>query len=181
VDPRLRRALSQALRVEILERIASHPSSALQIAQQCGEPLARITYHLRILQDTGCIQPGLSSSDDPGEPVYEVTTLVSSSRRLGLSDSTRGYALASVLQRIVDSGVAALDAGTLGSREDNLACCESVLLDQQGWQETKAIADEANERLAAVRAASERRLAEGDEPGLRATIGFVAFETPDDP
>lgn len=180
MDPRLRRALSQALRVEILERIASDPASARQIAEACGEPLTKITYHTSILRDTGCIQPADPTSSDPGERVYEVTTLMPAPRRLRLSDSTRGRALASVLQRIVDSGIAALEAGILGKRDDSRISCESVVLDDQGWQEAKVIVDEARERLSASRTATSKRLARSGEAGIHATVAFIIFESPAD-
>lgn len=177
MDPNLRRVLSQAVRAEILERIATLPSSARQIAEITGEPVCRMTYHTSVLHQTGCIRPLDADHPDPGERIYEVTELAAPPPRLALSDSTYGKAIASILRRIVERGGAALEAGTL-TRADNRLSCESVLLDEQGLRETTAILDEAAERIAAARSATALRLSKTGKKGVRATIAFAAFESP---
>lgn len=177
MDPNLRRVLSQAVRAEILERIATLPSSARQIAELTGEPVSRIVYHTSVLHQTGCIRRIDADHTDPGECIYELTELVSPPPRLPLSDSTRGKAIASILRRIVDRGGAALDAGTL-TRADSRLSCQSLLLDEQGLRETSAILDEAAARIAATRSATAMRLARDGKKGIRATIAFAAFESP---
>lgn len=178
MDPQLMRAFSQALRVEVLERIAANPASPKQIAEATGEPFSKITYHVSVLRQTGCIRPAEPTNSDPGDCVYEIATLMPSPPRLPLSDSTRGHAFASVLRRIVERGLAALEMGTLGKRRDNRARCESMVVDPRGWQEAQTILDEAAERLAAARVAASKRLAKSGEPGIQATIAFAAFESP---
>jgi hypothetical protein len=180
VDPQVKRALSQALRVEILERIAANPASPRQIAEVAGEPLPRVAYHASVLHQTGCVRPTSpeAAASGPYDCVYELATLLPSPPRLQLSDATRGHALASVLQRIVEQGLTALQGGTLGRREDNRASCQSVVLDEQGWQEMQAILEETAGRLAALRAAASRRLAASGEPAITTIIAFTAFEAP---
>jgi hypothetical protein len=176
VDSQLKRAFSQALRVEILERIASGPASPRQIAEATGEPLGRIAYHASVLQRTGCVQPIDPESVESSDCVYEVSTLLPSPPRIPLSNSTRGHALASVLRRIVDQGLEALRAGTLGSNVEQIASCESILLDERGWQETLAILEEATERIAEAKAAAAARVAQSGEPGTRTTVALAVFE-----
>jgi hypothetical protein len=180
VDLQLKRALSQAVRVEILERIAARPASPRQIAELSNEPLGKVTYHISVLCLTGCIRLAGPTYTDPGECVYEVATLMPVPPRLELSDSTRSHLHAGVLQRIVESGSSALEAGTLGNREDDCLSCESIAFDQQGWQEAKAIVDEAVERLAAAKSATAKRLAASGESGVQTTIALAVFETPPD-
>lgn len=177
MDPQVQRALSQALRVETLERIATNPSSPRQIASVTGEPLGRIAYHAAVLHQTGCVKPVEPVDSNPYDRVYELATLMPAPPRLALSDSTRGHALASVLQRIVERGLAALEAGILGKRRDSQASCESILVDRQGWEEAQSILAEAAERIEALEAEAAKRLRSGGEPGMRATIAFVAFES----
>jgi hypothetical protein len=176
VDSNLRRVLSQAVRAEILERIATLPSSARQIAELTGEPVSRIVYHTSVLHETGCIRPLEPDRTDPGERVYELTELVSPPPRLPLSDSTRGKAIASILRRIVDWGGAALEAGTL-NRPGSRLSCQQVLLDEQGLEETAEILDDAAKRIAAAGSTTAMRLAKTGKKGIRATIAFAAFES----
>lgn len=176
----MKRALSQALRVEILERIATSPASPRQISEATGEPLGRVVYHALVLHRTGCVRPTDPASAASSDCVYELATLLPSPSRFALSDSTRGHALASVLRRIVEHGSAALRAGTLGKRSDQAVSCETILLDQQGWQETQAILKEAAERIAGAKVTAAQRLAQSGQQGIRATVALAAFEAAPD-
>jgi DNA-binding transcriptional ArsR family regulator len=178
VDPHLRRVFAQAVRAEILERIGKRPSSARQLAEATGEPLSKMTYHLKVLHEAGCLRPVDADADvDPGDRVYEVASLTSEPPRLPLSEAIRDQAISSILRRIVEQGRAALEAGTLGGDSTRLSCV-SILLDEQGRQEAQAILDEAAARLAAARAATAKRLSEGRAEAVRTTIALAAFESP---
>lgn len=166
--------------MEVLERIASGAASPRQIAEATGEPLGRIAYHVAVLHRTGCIRPVDPASAETSDCVYEVSTLLPSSPRIPLSDSTRGHALGSVLRRIVDHGLGALRAGALGSSGDHLASCESILLDERGWREMLAILEETRERIAEAKTAAAARLARSEEPGCPTTVAMAAFETAPD-
>lgn len=167
--------------MEILERIATSPASPRQISEATGEPLGRIVYHALVLHRTGCIRPTDPAKAPSSDCVFELATLLPSSPRLPLSDSVRSHAFASVLRRIVEDGSAALEAGTLGGHPDHAASCESLLLDPQGWRETRAILEEAAERVAIAKAAAAERLAQSGQQGIRATVALAAFEAaPDD-
>lgn len=181
MDPQLKRAFSQALRVEVLERIATNPASPRQLAEATGEPLGRIAYHTAVLQRTGCVQPVDPASAGSSECLYEVATLLPPAQRMSISHSTRGHVLASVLRRLIELGFAALKAGTLGSTPQPGVSCESVQLDERGWRETEAILAETAERLAAAKAEAARRLARSGESGIPVAIALAAFEAAPDP
>lgn len=166
------------MRAEILERIGKRPSSPRQLAAATGEPLSKMTYHVTVLHQAGCIRPVRpDAAGDPGDRVYEVASLAAEQPRLPLSDAIRDQAISSILLRIVQQGRAALDAGTLGSDATRLSCV-SVLLDEQGQREAQAILDEAAAKLAATRSATAKRLSESREKGVRTTIALAAFESP---
>lgn len=179
MDPNLRRVFSQAVRAEILERIGKRPSSARELAEATGEPLSKMTYHTSVLRESGCIRAVNPTCEDVGDRVYEIASLAPEPSRLPLSDSTQSHAISSILRRIVEKGRAALEAGTL-VRDDTRLSCESLLLDEQGLREAKAILDEAAARLAATRSATAKRLTENGAKGIQATIALAAFESPCD-
>lgn len=176
MDPQLKRAFSQALRVEVLERIATSPASPRQLAEATGEPLGRIAYHTAVLQRTGCVRPVDPASAGSSECLLEVATLLPPAPRMPISASTRGHALASVLRRLVELGFAALRAGTLGSSPQHVVSCESMPLDERGWRETEAILAEAAKRLAMAKAEAARRLARSGKSGTPVAIALAAFE-----
>lgn len=166
--------------MEILERIASGPASPRQIAEATSEPLGRIAYHASVLRKTGCVRPLDPASAESSDCVYEISTLLPSPPRIPLSESTRGHALASALRRILEQGLAALRAGTLGASPDHAASCESMLLDERAWRETLAILEEAAERIAETKAAAAKRLAQSGEPGTLTTVALAVFEAAPD-
>lgn len=178
MDPHLKKVFAQAVRAEILERIGKRPCNARELAEATGEPLSKMTYHVTVLNEAGCIRPvDPEAGDDPGERVYEVASLDSEPARLPLSDAIRDQAISSVLGRIVEQGRAALQAGTLGTDATRLSCI-SVLLDEEGRRDAQVILDEAADRIAAVRTATAKRLSEGHVKGIRTTIALAAFESP---
>ncbi len=179
MDPNLRKVLSQAVRVEILERIGKRPSSARQIAEVTGEPFSKITYHTSVLCEAGCIRPLDPTHTDPGERIYELASLESAPSRLLLSDETRGHAISSILRRIVERGRAALEGGTLDG-DGSRVSCHSILLDEQGLQETQAILDDAAKQIAETRAATAKRLSRSGAKRIWATVALAAFESPQD-
>lgn len=180
MDPQLLRAICQAMRAEILERIAGNPSSPRQIAEITGEELNKITYHMAVLRETGCIRPVDPLDTDRADSVYEMVTLLPSPPRLPLSDSTRGQAVAAVLQRLVDNGIVALEAGTFEGSDQTRMTCESVVLDEQGVRDIAEIVDEARKRIALAKSANARRNQKNGRPSTRLTISFAAFETPEE-
>lgn len=154
------------------------PSSARELAAATGEPLSKMTYHLTVLHEAGCVRPVRGDfHEDPADRVYEVGSLEGEAPRLPLSDATRDRAISSVLLRIVEWGRAALAAGTLGTNAGRLSCV-SVPLDKQGRREAQAILDDAATRLAATRSAAARRLSEKHVKGVWTTIALAAFESP---
>jgi hypothetical protein len=178
VDPHLRRLFAQAVRAEILERIGKQPCSARELADATGEPLSKMTYHVTVLHEAGCIRPIAPRTDeDPGERVYEIASLATEPPRLPLSAAVRDQAISAILRHIVEQGRAALEAGTLGTDATRLSCV-SIRLDEQGQREAQAILDDAASRLAATRAATAKRLSEAGDKGVRTTIALAAFEAP---
>lgn len=178
MDSAMRRALAQGRRVEILETIAAAPTSPWEIATASGDSLDKVSYHASVLRETGCIRPVEPIRHDSSHQVYEIASLSHFAPPLPLAPSTRSLAIATILQRIVEKGTAALEAGTLGSRDRVLVSCESLLLDEQGQREAKAILDEAARRIEAAKSATARRLAKSGEQGIKATVALAAFESP---
>src|SRR5215211_3459933 len=56
IDHRLARALSHPLRLKLLAALNEGVASPNQLANRLGEPLANVSYHVRILLDLDCIE-----------------------------------------------------------------------------------------------------------------------------
>jgi DNA-binding transcriptional ArsR family regulator len=56
LDPRLVKALSHPLRFRILERLNAGEASPVNIARELGEPVGRVSHHVRALAQVGAIE-----------------------------------------------------------------------------------------------------------------------------
>jgi DNA-binding transcriptional ArsR family regulator len=55
-DPRVVKALSHPLRVRILSILGARVASPTQLAEETGEPLGNVSYHVRTLAGLGLIE-----------------------------------------------------------------------------------------------------------------------------
>lgn len=56
IDQRLAKALSHSLRARLLTLIAEGKASPKQAAEQLGEDIRSVAYHVRVLQRLGCVE-----------------------------------------------------------------------------------------------------------------------------
>jgi predicted transcriptional regulator len=56
IDQRLAKALSHSVRAQALTLIAAGPTSPKRIAKRLGEDVRGVAYHVRVLQQLGCIE-----------------------------------------------------------------------------------------------------------------------------
>src|SRR3712207_5142385 len=56
MDPRIAKALSHPMRARILVILNERVASPNEIAEMIGERLPNVSYHVRALQDLGCIE-----------------------------------------------------------------------------------------------------------------------------
>jgi len=71
LDPRLVRATAHPLRRAILEHLETHIASPAELADAVREPEARITYHVEVLAQCGCLElMETRTRDGSCEPFY---------------------------------------------------------------------------------------------------------------
>jgi DNA-binding transcriptional ArsR family regulator len=56
IDQRLAKALSHSVRAQALALIAEGTASPKQIAERLGVDVRSVAYHVRVLEDLGCIE-----------------------------------------------------------------------------------------------------------------------------
>src|ERR687894_689189 len=56
VDTKLMKALAHPLRQQLLMALSERVASPSELAEELGEPLGNVSYHVRMLVDLGCIE-----------------------------------------------------------------------------------------------------------------------------
>ena len=176
----LLKAIAHPLRQRILAVInEGEQTSPNEVAQRLGEPLGRVSHHVRVLAKLGAIELVRTEPRRGAvEHYYKARvrpwfddatwrTLPLSARR-----SLFGHPLERLMQDIPE---AARGAGFDHPRAH--VSYTHLDLDEDGMNEIADVLEEALERVQEIQAAARERL-DGGEPDLRTELGIVHFERP---
>ena len=179
VDQRLVKALAHPLRVQILTILNERMASPNELSKELDEGLSQVSYHVKVLKDFECIEM-VKTEPRRGavEHYYRATARAFLSDRdwKNLPDSVKPGLTASGLRMIIDDVVGAVNGGTFNAREDVHMSWTPGVVDEQGWEESAALAEETLERVLAIQSESAKRLAKSGEEGIPATMVLMNFE-----
>jgi len=180
-DAVLLKALSHPVRARALTALNQRVASPSELADEQGESVGYVAYHVRVLHELGMIElvntrqvRGATQHfyRSTAQPYLddEVWAKLSLGSRTGVSIANIG-----VLNNALRE---AFEAGTFDARADRHLSNVSLDLDEQGWREAMALLESCLGRLMRIGSESEAR--EG-EPTVRATFGLMGFESPSEP
>lgn len=181
ITQQLAKALAHPLRVRILTSLHRGISSPNQLAQELGEPLGNVSYHVKTLLEYDCVEL-VKTEPRRGavEHFYRATeraffsdaewAKIPASARKGISGVT--------LQSIGQDATEALIAGTLNARTDSHLTHTPLLVDEQGWSELTALLAEAQSRAVEIQQESASRLAEAKTDPISTKLAILHFESP---
>jgi DNA-binding transcriptional ArsR family regulator len=175
------KALAHPVRVLALAILNERVASPNAIAQEIGEGVGHVSYHIKVLKECECIEM-VDTVPRRGavEHYYRATARAflddESWRRLPAS--VRPSLTATLLQDIFDDAGAALSAGTFDAREDRHLAWTPMIVDAEGWDEITAASAALLERVFEIQAASAARLTKSGEPGTQISVASLAYETP---
>jgi DNA-binding transcriptional ArsR family regulator len=181
VDPRIVKALGHPLRQRILHALSERVCSPKQVADELGEPLGNVSYHVRILLaheaielvDTrpvrGAIEHFYRATIRPFFDDTHWAQLPPASRR-----ALFGQTLEQIGKHVRDAAI----AGGFDRLETHVTWTP-LKLDAEGWTELSAKLVELLDEAARIEAESLTRLA-GAEPGdagpIRSELAMMHFE-----
>ncbi len=181
ITQQLAKALAHPLRVRILTSLHKGISSPNQLAQELGEPLGNVSYHVKTLLEYDCVEL-VKTEPRRGavEHFYRATeraffsdeesAKVPASARKGISGVT--------LQSIGQDATEALIAGSLNARTDSHLTNTPLLVDEKGWGELTALLAETQSRAVEIQQESAGRLAEAKTEAVSAKLAILCFESP---
>ncbi len=182
IDQRLVKALAHPLRIKILEILSERVASPNWISGDLDAGLSHVAYHTRTLDKCGCLElVDTAQRRGATEHFYKASAHSFIGNRIWrrVPRALLGGVSGATLQSFMDRAVAALEAGTIDGREDTTLYWMPVLLDEQGWDKVTAAMEETVNKVLAVQAESQERLAKSKNRGaISAIVGVASFETP---
>ncbi len=184
VDTNLMKALAHPLRQRILMELNERVASPSELAEEIGEPLGNVSYHVRMLVDLECIEL-VSTTPRRGalEHHYRATVppLFDDDTWKALPTATRRAVMGDVLKEIWQSVGSAADSGSFD--EDDVHVTRDVLtLDEQGWSDLTDLLRDTHVRTAEISAESAARAKKAGGETRDSVLALLHFgAAPDKP
>ncbi len=179
---RMAKALSHPIRMQILTILHKRVASPNQIAQELGEGLSQVSYHVKVLRDYECIELVRTEPRRGAvEHFYRATarSFLSDQEFRSLSGGEQQDISLVSVQMIIQDVMEALEAGTFNSREDRHFSRTPLILDEQGWGDIASLLAETLDRVLEIQVENSSRLATSDEKGIVAKVDILHFESPE--
>ncbi|MBA3867349.1 MAG: helix-turn-helix transcriptional regulator [Solirubrobacterales bacterium] len=181
ITQQLAKAFAHPLRVRILSSLHKGISSPNQLAQELGEPLGNVSYHVKTLLEYDCVEL-VKTEPRRGavEHFYRATerAFFSDADWAKIPASARKGINGVVLESIGQDATAAMVAGTIDARTDSHVSHTPLLIDDKGWTEITALLTETLNRAIEIQQESATRLAEEKADSIPTSLSILHFETP---
>jgi len=183
VDPRIAKALSHPMRARILGILNERTASPNEIAEMIDERLPNVSYHVRALQDLGCIEL-VDTAQRRGAIEHYYRALVRpffSDRDWKRLPRSSRQTISDVALQIIWADVSdAMEAGTFEARTDRQLSHSPLILDDEGWGELTKLVAEALAQVERIESRSRARLTNSGEKGIPTRFVTMQFESPPD-
>jgi DNA-binding transcriptional ArsR family regulator len=182
VDPRIAKALSHPMRARILMILNERVASPNEISELIEERLPNVSYHVRALQDLGCIEL-VSTAQRRGaiEHYYRAVVRPFFSDRdwKRLPRSGRQAISDAILKIVWEDVSAAIEAGTFESRPDRHLSHSPMELDEEGWTEMTRLMETMLTEAEKIESRSVARRKKSGEDPVATSVVLMQFESPD--
>jgi DNA-binding transcriptional ArsR family regulator len=180
ITQQLAKALAHPLRVRILTSLQKGISSPNQLAQELGEPLGNVSYHVKTLLEYDCVEL-VKTEPRRGavEHFYRATerAFFSDADWAKIPSSARKGISGVILETIGQEATAAMTAGTIDARTESHISHSPLLLDEKGWTELNGLLMDTLNRANEIQEESASRLADEKADGISTSLSMLHFET----
>ena len=178
IDARLAKALAHPLRVRELAALNEAVASPNQLAEQVGEPLQNVSYHVRVLHGLGCIEL-VSTAQRRGaiEHFYRAVTRPFFSDRdwERLPRSARHTVSDVVLQLVWEDAAEALRSGRFDERHERHLSRTPLALDDKGWADLNQVLAETLAKAMDIQTESAGRRSEMNGDATETRLVMMHF------
>ena len=183
VDTKLMKALAHPLRQQILVALSERVASPSELAEELGEPLGNVSYHVRMLVDLGCIEL-VSTTPRRGALEHHYKAVVrpffDDATYSTFPTSTTRALRSDALQEIWNDISGAAESGTLDHQSTHIAR-HALTLDEQGVSDISALLAETTDRIHEIRKKSASRLGKNrnSDQAINTVVATLAFRAGD--
>jgi DNA-binding transcriptional ArsR family regulator len=178
-DPRVIKALTHPLRIQILRSLEERTASPSELADEIGAPLGNVSYHVRQLHGLGLIKL-VKKTPRRGAIEHHYKALaqapISDEAWAGAPGLVRDSVVGSSLGQLGKDVNAAASGGGFKRPEAQLVR-EELVLDEKGFADVAKELTRTRERIEKLRADSAKRL-EKSGGGTSASVALMLFEIP---
>jgi DNA-binding transcriptional ArsR family regulator len=179
-EQRLAKALGHPLRVEILDLLhIRHEGSPTEFSTLLDRPLGNVAYHFKVLADFGCVTLVRTEQRRGATEHYYRVVPGAATGRLAwqrVPKALRPRLAAIGLDRLLEQAAAAIESGTIESREGATLAPMLLSLDEVGWAQAAEIVETAGKQLEMVEAQSRERLKMTEQEPVAVLAALVIFE-----
>ena len=177
VDTKLMKALAHPLRQQLLMALSERVASPSELAEELGEPLGNVSYHVRMLVDLGCIEL-VSTTPRRGalEHHYKaiVRPLLDDASYATFPASTKRALVGDILKEIWGDVGAAADADTFDDERVHVSR-QPLTLDAEGSEQAARVLADALDQIEDIKARSAKRLAKADGEAVETVLAILHF------
>ncbi len=183
LSPQLAAAMSHPTRVHTMGVLRERVASPRQVAEQIGERLNNVTYHINQLLKLGCIELVRTDRVRGGRVVehfYRTTRRVyfDDEAWRALTEKERLDVVGVSLRLISGDVTSAVAAGTIFGEDNSHLCRNALVVDEEGWREVTAVIEQATAALLEIEEAVAARAAEGAAADIHTRVELMQFRAP---
>lgn len=181
VEQIVAKAFAHPLRVQILIILNERVASPNLLAQELGQSLNLVAYHVRVLEKYDCIElVDTKQRRGATEHFYRATRrqFLSDSEWARLPESLRPGLAGAVLKTVFEDIEAASNAGTFDEMDDVHLSRTPMVVDDQGWTDISDLLAETLERILEIQTESSERLTKEGGKGISSKVHMIHFKSP---
>jgi DNA-binding transcriptional ArsR family regulator len=182
VEQLVAKAFAHPLRVQILIILNERVASPNLLAQELGESLNLVAYHVRVLEKYDCIElVDTKQRRGATEHFYRATRrqFLNDQEWSRLPEALRPGVASAILKAVFQDIEEAARSGTLDEVDDQHVSRTPMVVDMQGWDDVANLLGDTLDRVLEIQAESSARLAASDERGLLSKVEIMHFKSPE--
>ncbi len=185
VSPQLAAALAHPTRAHALTVLSQRPASPSDLAAELGVPTRHVAYHVKRLEELGCVELAESKQAGGGrvvEHIYRATrrSYFDADAWEQLNDQQKRGVVTTYLRLASEDLDEAMVTGTIHEPDDNHISRTVMSVDREGWQELISVLDNAvGEVLEVQERIAERTAGQTDAEMMLAKVLILHFRAPE--
>jgi DNA-binding transcriptional ArsR family regulator len=176
--------MAHPTRVQAISILCERVASPRELAEEIGEPLNNVTYHVNQLRDLGCIELARTERAHGGrvlERFYRPTRKAYFDDEAWevLSEKERLGVMGTIVGMISKDLAAAMASGSFFVDDDKHVSRWSTNVDEAGWREISTLLDRTGQELFEIEErVAKRSGGDTDSASIRAKVALMQFRSP---